>query len=184
PLEDFLQDRGRDFPFCIMWANENWTRRWDGSETELLMKQDYSPGDADALIDDIARHFRDPRYIRVGGRPLFFIYRAGIIPEATRTMANWRELFRKRHDEDPLILITQTFTDHDPNDFGADGAIEFPPHRVVTTINPINAELNVFDPALSAVVYRYHDVARVSLSMPVPPYPLIRTLFPAWDNDA
>ena len=56
-----------------MWANENWTRRWDGSEHEVLISQDYRRDDDDALIDTFARHFCDPRYIRIDGRPLLMI---------------------------------------------------------------------------------------------------------------
>lgn len=47
PLEQFLADPRIEMPFCLMWANENWTRRWDGSEHEILISQDYCPGDDD-----------------------------------------------------------------------------------------------------------------------------------------
>src|SRR5262245_21871127 len=88
----------RSTPFnCLMWANENWTRRWDGSEDQVLISQDYRPADDPALIDTFARHFRDPRYIRVEGRPLLMVYRAGIIPDTRATITRWRKLFRDRH---------------------------------------------------------------------------------------
>ena len=65
-----------DFPFCLMWANENWTRRWDGHEQEVLIEQTYDPEYETALIDDLQRHFADPRYIRINARPLLLLYRA------------------------------------------------------------------------------------------------------------
>src|SRR5947207_412297 len=63
-----------------MWTNENWTRRWDGHDSEILISQDYRPADEELLLADFARHFADPRYIRLGQRPLLMVYRPGLIP--------------------------------------------------------------------------------------------------------
>src|SRR5262249_11667901 len=86
PIDAFLADRSIDFPFCLMWANENWTRRWDGAESEVLISQSYDPDDDERLVAEFMRHIADPRYIRVGGRPLLMLYRPGIIPKAAETM--------------------------------------------------------------------------------------------------
>ncbi len=126
-------------PFCLMWANENWSRRWDGSDEAVLISQDYRDADEPALIATFARHFADPRYIRVGGRPLLMVYRPGLIPDAAATVARWREAFRARHDEDPLFVMAQSFGDADPRPFGMDGAIEFPPHKLVSPLALKNA---------------------------------------------
>ena len=102
PVEGFLQDDTIDFPFCIMFANENWTRRWDGAESEVLMAQDYRPSDEPALVADLARHMKDRRYIRTPeGRPLLFVYRADIIPDCAGAVASWRRHFRDDHGLDP-----------------------------------------------------------------------------------
>ena len=93
PLERFLNDPAIDFPFCLTWANENWTRRWDGHDDEILIAQTYDPGYDVALVDDLQRHFADPRYIRLQGRPLLLLYRADCIPDAARRIERWRELW-------------------------------------------------------------------------------------------
>ncbi|MCW5715051.1 MAG: glycoside hydrolase family 99-like domain-containing protein [Bauldia sp.] len=183
PVEQFLASDS-DWPFCIMWANENWSRRWDGSESQILIRQDYRAEDEAALVDDLARHFADPRYIRLGGRPLFFVYRPGIIPRARETIARWREAFQERHGMEPLFFLTQTFEDHDPAAFGFDGAIEFPPHKILAKVHQINPKLEFLDHSFAGHVYRYEDVIEASAAVPTPDFPLIKTVFPSWDNDA
>ena len=184
PLEAFLADRTLDFPFCLMWANENWTRRWDGSDQEVLISQDWHPRDEAALIDTYARHFRDPRYIRVQGRPLLMVYRAGAIPDCAATLARWRDAFRTRHGEMPVLVMSQSFDVNDPRPHGFDGAVEFPPHKLAKGIRPRNAALTWFDDTATAQVYAYEDVVAASLAEPAPPFPLIKTAAPGWDNDA
>ncbi|HET9146765.1 MAG TPA: glycoside hydrolase family 99-like domain-containing protein, partial [Acetobacteraceae bacterium] len=183
PLERFLANAALDFPFCLMWANENWTRRWDGLDREVLLAQEYDEADDAALIDDLARHFKDPRYIRLEGRPLLMIYRAALIPDSKATIARWRALFAERHGENPLIFMAQSFHDNDPTAHGLDGAVEFPPHKLVVDAPKLNGGLDLFDPEFTAAVHRYDDIAAASLGMPKPDYPLIRTIVPGWDND-
>jgi hypothetical protein len=184
PLEQFLDDPGIDMPFCLMWANENWTRRWDGMEGEVLISQDYLSEDDDVLVKDFSRHFADPRYIRLQGRPLLMIYRPRLIPDTARTIARWRALFLDRYDEDPIIVMSQSFDDFDPRPFGMDGAVEFPPHKVTKFVPQINSEAQCLDDTFGGQIYRYEDVVRYSLDETQPPFPLIKTAVPSWDNDA
>nr|WP_283949508.1 glycoside hydrolase family 99-like domain-containing protein [Limobrevibacterium gyesilva] len=184
PLEAYLADASLDFPFCLMWANENWTRRWDGSDHEVLISQDYDAADDPALIDTFARHFRDPRYIRIGGRPLLMVYRAREIPDTRATVARWRRLFARRHGENPVLVMSQSFDAIDPRDWGFDGAIEFPPHKLGTGLQRRNAELTYFDPGADGHVFSYDDIVAASLAEEPPAFPLIKTAVPSWDNDA
>uniref|UniRef100_A0A8J4M5F3 Glycosyltransferase n=1 Tax=Acidicaldus sp. TaxID=1872105 RepID=A0A8J4M5F3_9PROT len=184
PVEALLADQTLDFPFCLMWANENWTRRWDGMEREVLIAQDYREADEGALIASFARHFADPRYIRLAGRPLLFIYRAAQIPGGAATIARWRALFQSAHGENPLLVMAQSFGEEDPRPLGLDGAVEFPPHKLTAGLTPINPKLDLFDTDFTAEVYDYEALAKNSLAAPPPDFPLIKTAIPGWDNDA
>ena len=183
PLEALLADRGVDLPFCLMWANENWSRRWDGSDHEVLISQDYRTRDEPALIAEFARHFADPRYIRLGGRPVLMVYRAQLIPDTAATVDRWRRLFRTAHGEDPLFIMAQSFGEHDPRPAGMDAAVEFPPHKLTSRTPMITDTLHVLDPAFDAEAYDYAAIARASVEEPRPDYPLIKTAAPGWDND-
>jgi glycosyltransferase involved in cell wall biosynthesis len=184
PVEQFLGAPDIDMPFALMWANENWTRRWDGDEHEVLISQDYDPADDEALAADFVRHFRDSRYIRVQGRPLMMIYRPGSIPKAREAIQRWRKLFREQFSEDPIIVMAQAFDDFDPAVHGFDGAIEFPPHKLTAHMRTANDQLEYLDVEFNGKVFSYDDVVAHSLEEPAPAFPLIKTAVPSWDNDA
>jgi glycosyltransferase involved in cell wall biosynthesis len=183
PIDLFLSQKDWDLSFCLMWANENWTRTWDGLDSQILIKQDFEEKSDRLIVADVVRHMRDARYIRIGGRPLFFIYRPGVIPQAKARIAHWRELFAE-HGEHPLIFMAQGFGDYDPAKFGLDGAIEFPPHKHATDLRPVNGSLKVLDPDFTGSYFAYDDLVAASVSMRPPEFPLIRTALPTWDNEA
>jgi glycosyltransferase involved in cell wall biosynthesis len=184
PLEQFLADKSLDISFCAMWANENWTRRWDGMEREVLIAQEYREEDDEALVASFARLFTDARYIRIEGRPLLMIYRASLIPDAVARLKKWRKLFEQNHNERPLLIMAQSMgDDYDPTPYGLDGAVEFPPHKLSQATPKINDSLDLLDPDFAATVHDYSALAETSLALPVPDYPLIKTIVPGWDND-
>src|SRR5262245_26832475 len=67
PFDEVLRSGEPDFPFCLCWANENWTRTWDGKAADVLLRQTYSPDDDLRHIRWLAEAFADRRYIRVDG---------------------------------------------------------------------------------------------------------------------
>lgn len=126
PLDKFVNDGKISQDFCIMWANENWTRTWDGHDSEVLIKQDYLESDEQAFIANTSGYMAHERYMRVNGRPLFILYRPGLLPNASETLQRWRELWTEALGVTPWILMVQGFGDLDPRDYGLDGAVEFP----------------------------------------------------------
>ena len=182
PLEAFLADPSLDMPFCLMWANENWTRRWDGSEHEVLLSQDYRESDEAALVATFARHFDDPRYIRLQGRPVLVVYRAGLIPDGAAAVSRWRAAFAALGHE-PLFVMAQSFGERDPREHGMDAAVEFPPHKLTEHLPQLNGQMRMLDFAADARLFDYEVVAGAS-DLSRQPYPLIRTALPGWDNDA
>ncbi len=184
PIEQFLGDPSLDFPFCLIWANENWTRRWDGFDNEILLSQDYDHLNEEQFLAELHRHFVDPRYIRIDGRPLFLIYRIGLIPEAKDTIARWRGIWFHKFACEPLILMAQGFGQTNPNLYGLDGAVEFPPHKLAEGIPTINDQLEILDARFEGRVHSYDDLIARSRAVTAGDTPLIRTVIPGWDNDA
>lgn len=81
PVEMMLKNKQIDIPYCLCWANENWTRRWDGGDNGIIIEQNY--GDFNDLkhhIDYLCEYFSDSRYICIDNKPLFLIYKPELIP--------------------------------------------------------------------------------------------------------
>lgn len=91
PLKEVLESGKPDFPFCMCWANENWTRAWDGLERQVLIKQEYTTEDSRHHFKWLTKRFRDPRYIKINGCPLFLVYRLDTIPNVREYFAAWRK---------------------------------------------------------------------------------------------
>ncbi|OBF98406.1 glycosyl hydrolase [Mycobacterium sp. 852014-52450_SCH5900713] len=90
PLEAVLADREPDFPFCVCWANETWSQRWDGRDHDVLIGADLDRYDPEAHFEYLGKAFSDPRYIRVEGRPVFIVYRIDQFPDFRSTIGRWR----------------------------------------------------------------------------------------------
>ena len=182
PLAEVLASRDPDFPFCICWANENWTRRWDGRADDVLMPQRYSPGDAHAFITGLLPLFRDKRYVRVNGRPLLLVYKIADIPDVRTTVRIWRDACRAAGVGDPYLCAVQRHANDDPTPFGFDAAVEFPPigHAAENVATRVALRRERF----RGMVFRYSNLAAYYLMLPRPAYPQFRGVTPMWDNTA
>lgn len=106
PVEMMLKNKDIDIPFCLSWANENWTRRWDGGNHEIIVEQDYDDlTDLKNHVDYLCQFFKDERYIKIDGRPLLLIYKPELIPNLTKTMKIIRNRARKNGFEDLEIIV-------------------------------------------------------------------------------
>jgi lipopolysaccharide biosynthesis protein len=186
PFNEVLLSGRPDFPFCLCWANENWTRRWDGQNQQVLIAQNYSADGDRAMIRELIPAFKDPRYIRVNGRPLLLVYRALDLPSARASAALWREEAAAAGLPGLYLCRVESFDEAkvaaDPAQIGFDAASEFPPHG----IRPAEPAAPVagLDPAFSGLIYDYAQTARDFAARPTPPYRRFHGVMPSWDNTA
>lgn len=133
PFDEVLASGKPDFPFCLCWANETWSRAWSGREHDVLISQDYDDTDNAAQIAWLCEVFSDPRYLRIEGRPLFVIYRPEGIPDVSRVLQQWRRASIHRIGVEPWICGVRTgFSSLDTGGIlalGFDSVIEFEPNR-------------------------------------------------------
>jgi lipopolysaccharide biosynthesis protein len=129
PIESMLQSNEPDFPFCICWANENWSRNWDGQFKNVLIEQKYSFKDDVDHIRYLFTFFSDPRYIRVNNKPVFIIYRTELFPDIKRTVEIWREESVKSGVGDLYLIRAESFVQGvDPASIGFDASFVFQPN--------------------------------------------------------
>ena len=204
PLDDILRTGDPDFPFMLTWANENWTRAWDGGPREVLLAQSYSDADTRAHARHLAPFFADPRYIRIKGRPVFAVYNADDLPDPRR----WTDTFRETLESDglsPYLIRVERWLDEDirpPSALGFDAALEFQPfsrnfHRWLQARpdlkrSPARRVLNRARKSWQqAQAWRHFDThhdmaafAEFDASQPPPPYTCFPGVCPSWDNSA
>ena len=76
PTELMLIDNEPNKPFFFCWANEQWTRRWDGGNNEILIEQDYGDNDSNILhFFYLLQFFKNKNYIKKFNKPIFIFYR-------------------------------------------------------------------------------------------------------------
>ncbi|HEX5083195.1 MAG TPA: glycoside hydrolase family 99-like domain-containing protein [Blastocatellia bacterium] len=179
PFNEVLSNGRPDFPFCICWANHNWTRAWDVSPNEILLAQPHSPEDDRNFIRSLFPAFEDRRYIRVNGKPLLLVFRVDGLPDAKQTSAIWREEMKKAGlGEIYLCAVQSVVIDPRPCEF--DAAVEFPPNQV--RIDDLNSRVAGLSPGFSGAVLDYLTAANIMIHKPKPDYTLFKSVMPGWDN--
>lgn len=134
PIESLLASDVQK-PYCIMWANENFTRRWDGRVSDILIGQDYDRVPAVEFIEDVMEFLLDDRYMRIDGKAVLAIYRIGQLPDYREVIREWRRRAREAGVGELLLLNVDVVREFDglkgtPEENGLDGALGFPPHNL------------------------------------------------------
>ena len=183
PLDQFIEHTELDFPFCICWANENWTRRWDGRDDDVLIGQTHSEDEYVAFIRDVAPILLDQRYIRINEKPLLIVYHLTLLPDPKKAAEIWREQCRKLGVGEIYLTAIQSFGLEDPQAYGFDATIEFPPHNCLEGIAMVNkSNLKMTNPEFAGEVFEYRVAPQLVMNGPVPAYTKFRTVMPSWDN--
>lgn len=181
PLDDMLADPESDMPFCLCWANENWTRRWDGADSEILIAQKYLPDDDLNFIKSLVPFFEDRRYIRLNGRLCLIVYRPQHLPNARKTVEIWRDYCRSIGLGEIHVCAALNQGNEDFVEFGFDSGVEFPPLNRRTA--NINSQLNFYDHFRGSVM-QYASIAQSYLDRNYISSRVFKTVFPSWDNTA
>lgn len=185
PTEILLANKDIDIDFCLCWANESWSRRWDGQERDVLMAQKYSPENFEAFADELLKYFQDDRYIKVEGQPVFLIYRSAHVQHMPVLVETLRSKVKEAGFPDIYLVGAETFVEYgaweDPAKYGLDAAVEFPPHG---TSSELIMPQKIIDEPFTGNIFNMLTTYINSILRPDPNFKLHRCLFPGWDNTA
>ena len=204
PVNDMISSGKPDFPFMLCWANENWTRNWDGLFKEILIEQKYSEEDDKNHIRWLCKTvFSDKRYIRVDGKPVFGVYRIELFPNFKRTAEIWRTIAKDEFGED-LYLINAEYPQSprgvEAIKLGLDASFNFQPlgwfnyisdsswYRYigilahVLRLNKIPLIKKKID--LLPTLVSYPDYVNKMIERPLPDYKCYPCVTPSWDNSS
>ncbi len=185
PFDQVLASGAPDFPFLLGWANQSWSGIWHGAPHRTLMEQTYPAGDDEAHFKSLLPAFRDPRYVRLQGRPVFIIYRPTELPNPRAFVDTWQGLARQA-GLDGLYLVAWiegrdwgvNYTTHDADGFDAGLYVHFPFER--TPVTRLRDKLRARDERFGPGRYRY------ATDLPSPVTHLRGRVHPSvqpnWDN--
>ncbi len=128
PLNNYLINKKLDFPFFFSWANEPWARTWDGRDTELLMPQRYG-GDPDIInhFKYVLPFFQDKRYVKIGNKPIFVLYRANSITYLEDMISIWNSLAKQNGFDGVFFIESLTIYQNDKLSNNTDACFYFEP---------------------------------------------------------
>lgn len=188
PLDEVLASGAPDFPFCLAWANENWSRNWAAGTRDVLVEQRYGPHDDLRHIRWLAPVLADPRYFRYQGRPVLLVYRAGLLPDSRRTTDTFRAEAQRLGLPDLYLLKVENAPTEsgDPAALGFDGAVDFQPHHADLApplmVSRVATKLFLRRGPFSHDWFSYPRLVRHMLARPAPEYLRWPGVTTSWDN--
>lgn len=182
-FDEVLDSGSPDLPFCLCWANETWTKTWAGKDGEILREQIYSAEDDLRHIQYLIKAFKDERYIKVNGRPLFLIYRANHISEHLPEMLPiWKKELERAELPEPYLCCVRT----PPNEF-FEASVDFFPSDAMVTLTDrlkfkLRTSLGIDIRKWRHKIVDYREIVEIKTSASRPDFKQFLCPVPNWDN--
>lgn len=183
PIQNFL-DSDIDMPFFFLWANENWTKRWDGGDKDVIIAQQHSRTDDVVFIQQMFQYFEDKRYVRVDGKPVLMVYKHHLFPNILETTDIWRKE-AERHGLPGLYLVmVDDWTPEPiyPVALGFDASYEIPSNIVPGEVVCTDTECLELEEDFCGRIIDYRKFASYHAGRVFPEYKRFRTVMLPWDN--
>ena len=122
----FLESKVINFPFFLIWRNEDYRRRFLGYENDVFIVQNYSMGEYNKFVKDIKKYLISKKYIKIEGKPAFGIFDASAIPNVIKTLQTLRKECKKEGIGE-IYIIASSKKVHRPAMKFIDACFDLPP---------------------------------------------------------
>ncbi|EML6500070.1 TPA: glycoside hydrolase family 99-like domain-containing protein [Clostridioides difficile] len=187
PLDILLEHKELDIPFCLYWANEDWTKGYKSKSKEILIKQFISEEEYKMAIYDMAKYLKDERYITINNKKLIMIYRPLSIINAKKVIEYWRNYCRLNGIGEIYVMGTKSDnpTIDDVSYYskcGFDGVNQFSPMTDVRSFNNISEKIDFISNDYLGTVFDYKEYVEKRKYINMDYYKTYKCVCPGWDN--
>lgn len=185
PLDMLIENKDIDMPFCLCWANENWTKRFDGTNQDVIMEQPNTVESYKDAIHDMINYLKDERYIKVNGKKLLIIYRPSFIPNFDEVLSYWRICCKNEGvGEIHIMAIKENTADLDLIKLGFNSIGEFHPGTIYKWCKDITSDMEYIREDFAGQILDYKDIVENKKYFKYELPELYRAVMPMWDNTA
>jgi ADP-heptose:LPS heptosyltransferase len=182
PIDNYIKSDIKA-PFFFLWANENWTRRWDGGDNEIIISQNHSPADDLAFIRELLPVFADDRYVKVAGKPILAIDNTRLFPNILQSTDIWRDEVAKHGFPGLYLVMVDDWADsRQPKALGFDATYEIPSNLVPEQVLWQDTEHLGLTDGFKGRIVDYRQFASFHMGRPFPDYKRFRTVMAPWDD--
>lgn len=183
PLNTIATLANLQFKFCLCWANESWTRRFDGVSSSVLMEQDHSIETYFGFSEIASQYMLSENYLEIDSKPVVVIYRPAHIPEVKRVLAHWRNVWKSKNGKDVIIVAVRDFSKpYDWIEDGFDAETAFQPSQIMSHQKPINSAIKPINPDFAGKVFDYREAVEKKLHANIESRNYIPAVASGWDN--
>lgn len=183
PIDNYIKSDIKA-PFLFLWANENWTRRWDGGDNEVIISQNHSPEDDLIFIRDLLPVFSDERYVKIEGKPVLAIYKSQLFPDIRQSTELWRDEIAKYGFPGLYLVMVDDWSGDPihPRELGFDASYEIPSNIVPAQVITHDTKHLGLKESFQGKIVDYRKFASFHMGRPFPEYKRFRTVMAPWDN--
>lgn len=186
PIFNYLNNKELDLPFCLCFANENWSKNWDGGDKEVLIEQKFLEDDPKQFAQDIMPFFEDERYIKINNKPILVVYKPQLFKK--EILKNFVYELNKKAKENGLdgvylIMAKTQDIETNPEEFFMDAVVEFPPHIIDRYAKQV-IKKTYLNPSFNGRIFDMEEFIKNQEFLYETDFKLYKTVFPSWDNTA